>query len=146
MKLVIEGSEDDKVLHRKAKRVDKIDDTIRTICKGMEDIMKENNGVGISGNQVGILKRIIVILNENKVVHMINPEIVIAKNEWEVDEEGCLSIPKTFIHKKRLKTIKVKYRDLKGKPHIEEYCGLTARVIQHEIDHLNGILMTDENE
>lgn len=146
MKLVIEGSEDDKVLHRKAKRVDKIDDTIRTICKRMEEIMKEHNGLGISGNQVGILKRIIVVRNIDNILFMINPEVAIAKNEWETMEEGCLSLPQTFIHKKRLKTIKVKYRDLTGKPRIEEYRGLTARVIQHEIDHLNGILMNDENQ
>ena len=146
MKLVTEGSEDDKVLHRKAKRVDKIDDTIRTICKGMEEIMKEHNGLGISGNQVGILKRIIVVTNIDKIVFMINPEIIIAKNEWETMEEGCLSLPQTFIHKKRLKRIKVKYRDLTGKPRIEEYGGLTSRIIQHEIDHLNGILMNDENQ
>ncbi|MFZ9740767.1 MAG: peptide deformylase [Candidatus Nanopelagicaceae bacterium] len=146
MKLIIEGSEDDKVLHRKARRVDKIDDTIRTICGRMEELMLQHNGVGISGNQVGLLKRIIVILDGEQVVHMINPEIVIAPNEWEMGEEGCLSIPQTFIHKKRLKTIKVKYRDRKGKPHIQEYSGLTARVIQHEIDHLDGILMIDENE
>lgn len=146
MKLVTEGSEDDKVLHRKAKRVDKIDDTIRTICKGMEEIMKEHNGLGISGNQVGILKRIIVVTNIDKILFMINPEIMIAKNEWETMEEGCLSLPQTFIHKKRLKRVKVKYRDLTGKPRIEEYGGLTSRIIQHEIDHLNGILMNDENE
>lgn len=146
MKLIIEGSEDDKVLHRKAKRVDKIDDTIRTICKGMEDIMRKHNGIGISGNQVGILKRIIVVKNDNKVIFMINPEILVTKNEWETMEEGCLSLPQKFIHKKRLKTIEVKYRDLTGKPCIEEYSGLTARVIQHEIDHLNGILMNDENQ
>lgn len=146
MKLVIEGSEDDKVLHRKAKRVDKVDDTIRTICKRMEEIMEEHNGLGISGNQVGILKRIIIVKNGDSNLYMINPEIIIARNEWENGEEGCLSLPQTFIHKKRLKTIKIKYRGLTGKPYVEEYGGLTARIIQHEIDHLNGILMTEENE
>lgn len=146
MKLVIEGSEDDRILHRKAKRVDKIDDTIRTICKRMEEIMEEHHGLGISGNQVGVLKRIIIVKNGDITLYMINPEIIIAKNEWEVGEEGCLSLPQTFIHKKRLKSVKVKYRGLTGKPYVEEYGGLTARIIQHEIDHLDGILMNEEND
>lgn len=146
MDLIIEGSEDDKVLHRKAKRVDKIDDTIRNICVRMEELMLQHNGLGISGNQVGLLKRIIVVSDDEQIIHMINPEIIISQPELEMGEEGCLSLPKIFLHKMRLKTIKVKYRDRKGKPHIQEYSGLTSRIIQHEIDHLDGILMTDENE
>jgi peptide deformylase len=141
MHLVIEGSEEDKILHRKAKKVNKIDDSIRTICMEMEKLMLKNNGIGISGNQVGILKRIIVIMNESTIIHMINPEIVNVLDEWENGEEGCLSIPNTFIYKKRLKQITVKYRNLKGTPVLETYTGLTSRVIQHEIDHLNGVLM-----
>lgn len=143
MKLIIEGTEEDRVLHRKAKRVDKVDDTVRMQLCRMEEIMREHNGVGISGNQVGILKRLIVIVDGGKIIHMINPEII-DSNGTEIGEEGCLSLPQLFIHKKRYKSIRVKYRDKKGKPHVEEYDGLTARVIQHEINHLDGVLMTDE--
>lgn len=150
MKLVTEGSDEDRVLHRRAKRVDKIDDTIRNQLVRMEEIMREHNGLGISGNQVGLLKRLIVVWTNDwelpdKVIHMINPEIISTPIADRVNgEEGCLSLPGKFIHKKRYKKIRVKYRDKKGKPHIEDYDGLTARVIQHEIDHLNGVLMTDE--
>jgi len=149
MKLIIEGSDEDRVLHRKAKRVDKIDDTVRNQLVRMEEIMRENNGIGISGNQVGLLKRLIVIWTNdweppNRVIHMINPEIIHTFPDLVNGEEGCLSLPEKFIHKKRYKSIRVKYRDKRGKPHIEEYDGLTSRVIQHEIDHLDGVLMTDE--
>lgn len=143
MKLIIEGTEEDRVLHRKAKRVDKIDDTIRVQLCRMEELMRQHNGIGISGNQVGILKRLIVIVDGDTIIHMINPEII-NFNDTEMGEEGCLSLPQQFIHKRRYKNIRVKYRDKKGKPHVEEYSGLTARVIQHELDHLNGVLMTDE--
>lgn len=143
MKLIIEGSDEDRVLHRKAKRVDRVDDIIRNQLMRMEEIMRENNGLGISGNQIGLLKRLIVVVNNGEVIHMINPEII-NSTELENGEEGCLSLPQQFIHKKRYKKIRVKYRDKRGKPHIEDYDGLTARVIQHEIDHLNGVLMTDE--
>lgn len=141
MKLVTQGSSEEKILYCKAKKVNKIDNSIREICFRMEKIMLENNGIGISGNQVGILKRIIVVMDDTKIVHMINPEIVKFNNEWETCEEGCLSIPNTFIYKKRMKEIVVKYRNTKGHPVIEKYEGLTSRVIQHEIDHLDGILI-----
>ena len=149
MKLIIEGSEEDRVLHLKAKRVNKVDDTVRNQLVRMEEIMREHNGIGISGNQVGLLKRLIVIWTNDweppdKVIHMINPEIIYTFPDLVNGEEGCLSLPEKFIHKKRYKKIRVKYRDTKGKPHIECYDGLTARVIQHEIDHLDGVLMTDD--
>lgn len=135
---------ENKILRHKAKRVFKIDDQIRTVCVSMVNTMIKMNGVGLSGNQVGILKRIIVILHDNKPLVLINPEITNYSEETILSEEGCLSIPETFIDKKRYKTITVKYRDTKGVPHLEKYHDLSARIIQHEIDHLDGILMTDE--
>lgn len=136
-------TEENRLLRQKAKRVDKIDDSIRNICASMIDTMVSSNGVGLSGNQVGILKRIIIVLNENKPIPMINPEIKSHSESTVMLEEGCLSIPDTFIPKNRYESILVRYRDLKGKPHFETYTGLTARIIQHEIDHLDGLLMID---
>lgn len=135
---------ENKILRQKAKRVCKIDDQIRTICVSMTNTMLKMNGVGLSGNQVGILKRIIIILHQNEPMILINPEIVNYSEETILSDEGCLSIPETFVPKKRYKTVTVKYRDTKGKPHLEKYHDLSARIIQHEIDHLDGILMTDE--
>lgn len=135
-----------KILRQKAKRIAKVDDSIRTICSSMIDTMLSSGGVGLAGNQVGILKRIIIVLHDNDPIIMINPEIIKTSEEFEFGNEGCLSIPETYIELKRYKEISVKYRDTKGKPHFENYSGLTARIIQHEIEHLDGILMTDHIE
>lgn len=134
----------DKVLTQKAKRVANVDDSIRNICISMVDTMNVNNGVGLAANQVGILKRIVVIKDGEEDKVMINPEIVEYSQEICDMKEGCLSIPDTFLDIQRPETIKVKYRNMKGKPHFETYSGLTSRIIQHEIDHLDGIVMVDK--
>jgi len=110
----------------------------------MVNLMLESGGIGLSGNQIGLLKRIIVVVYKNEPLVMINPEIINQSEEVVSDQEGCLSVPETFVEKKRFKTITVKYRDRKGYPHLEKYSDLTARIIQHEIDHLNGVLMIDQ--
>lgn len=131
----------DKVLKQKAKRIDRIDDTLRNLCASMIDTMIENNGVGLSANQIGILKRIIVVLDNTNIKVFINPEIIQYSDKKCTVSEGCLSLPNKFLDIIRSDSIKIKYRDMKGKPHIEEYSGFTARIIQHEVDHLNGITM-----
>jgi len=131
----------DKVLTQKAKRVASVDDTIRTFCASMINTMIENNGIGLAANQVGVLKRIIIVLIDDKPSVMINPEIVEFSKEFSLMDEGCLSIPETYLPISRAEIIKVKYRDLKGKPHFETYSGLTSRIIQHEVQHLDGITM-----
>lgn len=131
----------DKVLTQKAKRIASIDDTIRNLCISMVETMVANEGIGLAANQVGILKRIITVLDGENVKVMINPEILKCSDEDITMEEGCLSIPETFLQITRAETIKIKYRDMSGKPRIESYSGLTSRIIQHEIDHLDGITM-----
>ena len=133
----------DKLLKKKAKRVDKIDDTIRNISASMVECMVSANGIGISGNQVGILKRIIVVLVNDKPKVMINPKIITTSEKTCVMNEGCLSFPKQFYDIKRPEKVTVKYRNLSGHPMIETYEGLTARCIYHEIDHLEGIVFTE---
>ena len=130
-----------KTLTQKARRVSSVDDTIRTLCVSMMNTMLENNGVGLAANQVGVLKRIIVVLIDEKPTVMINPEILEYSETLCEMEEGCLSIPGEYIHITRPETVKVKFRDTKGKPHIGYYSGLTSIVMQHEIDHLDGITM-----
>jgi peptide deformylase len=134
----------DKVLKQKAKRVSGIDDTIRTICASMIKTMLDNEGIGLAANQVGILKRIIVILDGDKPKILINPEIVEFSSSNVIMNEGCLSIPGEYLDIERPEEIIVKYRDTKGKPHIERFVGMTSRVIQHEVDHLDGIVMIDK--
>jgi peptide deformylase len=135
---------DNNILRKKSKRVSKIDDTIRNLANDMISTMKYYGGVGLASPQCGILKQIIVVLINQEPKVFINPEITNTSKEKEVGEEGCLSIPETFIKKERYSQITIKYRDLKGHPHLETYEGFTARVIQHEIDHLYGILMTSD--
>jgi len=135
--------ENHKLLRRKAKRVNHIDDSIRQCASEMISTMLESSGVGISGNQVGILKRIIVVLIDHSPQVMINPEIISVSEETCTANEGCLSFPNQFYEISRNKTITVKYRNLSGHPMIEQYHDMIARCILHEIDHLNGIVFTE---
>ncbi len=135
-----------KLLRRKAKRVDKIDDTIRNLAANMVTTMIAANGIGISGNQVGVLKRIIVVLVNNEPKVMINPKITFQSQETCEIEEGCLSFPGTFLEIKRPSIVKIKYRKLSGHPALETYEGLVARCILHEIDHLDGIVFTERKD
>jgi len=131
----------DKVLEKKSKRIAKIDDTIRTFCSSMVDAMIFNQGVGLSAPQVGVNKQIVVAIINESPKCFINPEIIKHSETTEVCDEGCLSIPETFVPVKRYKSITIKYRDLSGKPRIDTYQNLEARILQHEIDHLWGKLV-----
>ena len=135
--------EDDKKLRRKSKRVDKIDDKIRNIAASMVECMEKNKGIGLAAPQVGILKRIIVVMVNEQPKVMVTPEIIFTSKETCVMNEGCLSFPNTFLDIKRPQKITIKYRNLSGHPMIETYEGLTARIIFHEIDHLEGIVFID---
>ena len=136
----------DKTLKKKAKRVDKIDDTLRNIAASMVDTMLAANGVGLSGNQVGILKRIIIVLVNDQPKVMVNPEIIFTSEEVAQESEGCLSFPGQFYDILRAQKVTVKYRNLSGHPMLETHEGLTARCILHEIDHLDGIVFTERKK
>jgi peptide deformylase len=133
----------EKALRQKAKRVDKINDVIRNIVASMIETMLKNNGVGLSGNQIGLLKQIIIVMINGTPVPMINPEIIKVSEERKIGEEGCLSFVGEYYPIERYKKITVKYRDIKGHPRVETYEGLESVIIQHEIDHLQGITFKD---
>lgn len=137
-------TEGDKVLRQKAKRIANIDDSLRTLCASMCATMYGNKGIGLAAPQVGVSKRIIVVDDNGKPLILINPEIVFYSEDKVEMEEGCLSIPGEFKFVSRPETIKVKFRDTKGKPHFNTYNGLISRIIQHEVDHLEGVLMNDK--
>jgi len=132
-----------KVLRRVAPRVAKIDDVTRVLCFKMIEVMNKYQGIGIAAPQVGISKRIIVVKHRDTEIVMINPEITKLSEDTQLMEEGCLSCPNTFGAVLRSNQVHVKYRNMKGKPCFEVYNDLTARIIQHEVDHLNGILFVD---
>jgi peptide deformylase len=128
-------------LRKKSKRVSAIDDSVRNLAYSMIKTMYDANGVGLSAVQIGILKQIVVIDNFGEPIVMVNPLITKVSEETIEMEEGCLSCPDVFKKITRPKSLNVKYRDLKGKPHFEFYDGLIARIIQHEILHLYGELI-----
>ena len=118
------------------------DRSLKKLAKQMEKAMYANDGVGIAAPQVGVLKRLIVIDVSPEDVRdslvLVNPEILEASGEPEVEEEGCLSCPGISVPIERLPWVRVKYFDLKGEEWEVEGDGLLARCLQHEIDHLNG--------
>jgi peptide deformylase len=120
----------------------------RKLAGDMLETMYAAPGIGLAGSQVGILKRIVVIdtaRNEepkNPKI-LINPEIVFSGDERRSHEEGCLSIPEIYAEVERSGRVQVRYVDEKGRLQEEEFRDLLATVIQHEIDHLNGILFID---
>lgn len=141
LKLKIYG-EDEPVLRLKAKPISKITKRLRVLVKDMLETMYHANGVGLAAPQVGVSERLIVIdVGEGPIV-LINPKIVAAEGE-ERDVEGCLSIPGRSEYITRAAKVKATGINLDGKPVAIEGEGLLARALQHEIDHLDGILFID---
>ena len=134
------------VLRKKCKRVEKIDKKIKKLIVDMAQTMEKNQGIGLAAPQVGVLKRVIVVQTDFKgrrILGLVNPKIVKRSREKEVDIEGCLSFPGIFLEIKRAKEIEVEGLDINGKEIQLKAKGLLARVFQHEIDHLDGILFFD---
>ena len=136
------------VLRQKATEIKKIDDSIVELAKQMHEIVKKADGIGLAAPQIGILKRIIVInLGDKKnVFTLINPQIISTSSKLIGWDEGCLSIPGINTEVIRPAQIVVKSCSIDGKEFIIEADDLLARVFQHEIDHLDGILFIDRLE
>jgi peptide deformylase len=133
----------DQVLRQKAKRISRIDGSVQRLIDNMIDTMHQANGVGLAAPQVGISLRVIVVqMPEEEPITLINPEIVKCSGEQEVTE-GCLSIPGYYGEIKRSAEVTVKGKDRRGKEIRLKASGLMAEALEHEIDHLNGILYTD---
>ena len=138
----------DKVLRQNAKRISKVDNSIRSLAKEMLQSMYASKGIGLAAPQIGINKELLVIdINfEDSAAEpliLINPEITDYGTTINSYEEGCLSIPGVYLNVVRPSTIKLKYRDEMGRPRKMKADGLLARCIQHEMDHLNGVLFVD---
>jgi len=133
--------------------VGEVDASIRTTLADMFETMYAARGIGLAAIQVGIEKRLVVIdLQEpeeedgepvRKPVAFVNPELLWVSDDMAVYNEGCLSIPEQYAEVERPARCRVKWLDGDGKAHEEEMDGLMATCIQHEIDHLNGVLFTD---
>jgi peptide deformylase len=133
----------DPALREKAEPVEVVDDEVRTLIEEMMDAMYDDDGAGLAATQVGISKRIIVLDAGYGPMSMINPEIVQKGEEMHTMDEGCLSFPGIRIDVSRPTHIVVRGFDDEGRGVEMEAEGLLARVLQHEIDHLDGVLIID---
>jgi peptide deformylase len=135
----------DPVLKTRARPVERFDDALRAEVRRMGELMTDALGVGLAANQVGVLHRLLVYRTQqdSPVIALVNPEIDWAGKEEEIAEEGCLSLPAVLVDVERPIYVRVKGFDEYGEPVVIEASGLEARVIQHELDHLDGKLILD---
>jgi peptide deformylase len=135
----------DPVLKTSALPVSRFDAELRKQVDWMRDVMEGANGIGLAATQVGIVESVLVyrVERDSPIVAVINPEIQWRGGETEIAEEGCLSIPGIHVDVERDIHVRVAAVDETGSPYTIEASGLEARVLQHEIDHLDGVLMLD---
>ncbi|MCG3156395.1 MAG: Peptide deformylase [bacterium] len=132
----------DAVLRKKSLPLDDVNGAVRDLMAGMAEIMYRYNGIGLAAPQVGMLQRIIIADVGEGLLTLANPEILQKEGEGRL-EEGCLSLPDIQVDIARSQSIFVRGLDPEGKEVQHELSDLMARVIQHEIDHLNGVLIID---
>jgi peptide deformylase len=138
----------DKQLRLVSKPVEKVTAEVRKLAEDMFETMYEAPGIGLAAIQIGVPQRLITMDLAKKETPpeprvFINPEILSSSEEKSVYEEGCLSIPEYYEEVERPAKVRVRFTDLDGKVHEEDAEGLFATCIQHEIDHLNGVLFVD---
>lgn len=142
--------EPDDRLHIKSSPVETVNDEVRKLAADMLETMYYERGIGLAAVQVGVHKRLLVVdVNWSEEdgpgdqYVLINPEILSADSELNKYKEGCLSFPDQYAEVTRPASVKVRYTDLDGKQQEQEFEGLLATCIQHEIDHINGIVFVD---
>ncbi|AVH64855.1 peptide deformylase [Nostoc sp. 'Peltigera membranacea cyanobiont' 213] len=141
----------DRVLRQTAKRISKVDNELRQMVREMLQTMYSKDGIGLAAPQVGIHKQLIVIDLEpenaaNLPLVLINPTIKQVSREISVAQEGCLSIPNVYLDVKRPEVVEIAYKDEYGRPRTLKANDLLGRCIQHEMDHLNGVVFVDRVE
>jgi len=135
----------DPVLKSRARAVDRFDDALQAEVDYMRGIMHDAYGVGLAAPQIGTSNRVLVyrVQPESPIIALVNPEVEWMGKETEVVEEGCLSLPNVHVDVERPVHVRARAVDEHGEPMIIEASGLEARVIQHEFDHLDGVLMIE---
>jgi peptide deformylase len=135
----------DPVLKSRALEIDRFDDALREEVRRMGQLMHDGLGIGLAATQVGVMHRVLVyrVEPEAAIAALVNPVLEWASDEKEGMEEGCLSLPGVLVGVDRPIHIRVSARDETGEPVLVEASGLEARVIQHEMDHLDGVLILD---
>jgi peptide deformylase len=133
----------DHALKLRASEVDAFDDDLARLVERMTALMHDASGVGLAGNQVGVLRRVFVFLVDEDEHAIVNPLLTRRSSETDVDDEGCLSMQGVAVPVERPVEVTLEGRDAAGKAQRFELSGLPARVVQHELDHLDGILILD---
>lgn len=135
----------DPVLRTRAREVDRFDDALLNEVERMGEIMHDALGVGLASTQLGVLHRLLVyrVQPDSPVSALVNPEVEWAGEVQEAAEEGCLSLPEVLVDVERPIHVRVKAKNEHGEEVVVEASGLEARAIQHEIDHLDGVLILD---
>ena len=144
LKIVKEG---DETLRKVCREVEEITPRITRLLDDMKDTLKKADGVGLAAPQVGVLRRICIVENEEgKIYELINPKIIAKSSERQHELEGCLSIPGKWGKTDRPMSVTVEALNRKGEKYQVSGSGITARCFCHEIDHLDGILFIDNAE
>jgi peptide deformylase len=136
----------DSVLRMKAREVDAFDDDLGRLVERMTSLMHEANGVGLAATQVGVIRRVFVFVDDGVDRVLVNPAITASSTDTEVDDEGCLSLQHVLVPVERAKSVTVEGVDAKGEPVRLELGPPSSRVVQHELDHLDGVLIIDRTD
>ena len=138
----------DAVLRMRARDVERFDDDLARLADRMANLMHDARGVGLAATQVGVLQRLFVFhaADDEDVTAIVNPEITDRTVETEVADEGCLSLQGVLVPVERPARVTIEGRDLRGEPLRLELEELDARVVQHELDHLDGVLLLERTD
>jgi peptide deformylase len=136
----------DPVLKTRAAPVENFDEALERLTEEMFDTMREKDGVGLAANQVGRLKRVLVASVEDEDFVIVNPVLTDRSDATERGQEGCLSIPGIQVEVERPTAVTVTGQDASGEPLRIEATDMLARVMQHEVDHLDGVLILDRTD
>ena len=136
----------DSVLRMKAREVETFDEDLERLVERMTQLMHEAHGVGLAATQVGVLRRVFVFADDGEDRVLVNPVITKTSKETEVDDEGCLSLRDVLVPVERAQKVTVEVVDAKGEAVKLELEAPSARVVQHELDHLDGVLIIDRTD
>ena len=136
----------DSILRMKAREVESFDDDLGRLVERMTELMHEASGVGLAATQVGVLRRVFVFLDDGEDRVLVNPTITKTSKESEVDDEGCLSLREVLVPVERPRAVTIEGFDAKGEPVTFELEPPASRVVQHELDHLDGVLIIDRTD
>lgn len=136
--------ETDPVLRKKSKPVSIFDNNLKELFDDMQDTLDKAEGAGLSAVQVGILKRMFIIFDNDKPVRVVNPEILKSSGKCKITAEGCLSVPQKWGDVERPNYVLARYQDQTGKIIEREFKDFSAKAFCHEFDHLDGILFIDK--